>query len=53
MAQEATWPSMPWDRDNVVEGNDIHHIDGLMGDGGAVCELDGTSHFASFQRFLD
>lgn len=53
MAQEATWPSMPWDRDNVVEGNHIHHVDGIMGDGGAVCELDGTSHFASFQRFLD
>jgi hypothetical protein len=30
---------MPWDRDNVVEGNHIHHIDGIMGDGGAIYTL--------------
>ena len=30
---------MPWDRNNTVAHNHIHHIDGIMGDGGAVYTL--------------
>ena len=29
-------PRMPWDRNNVVEYNNVHSIDGIMGDGGAM-----------------
>jgi hypothetical protein len=35
---------MPWDRDNVVEGNHIYHIDGIMGDGGAIYTLGVREH---------
>ena len=38
-AMEITWPNMPWDRDNVVDSNHVHHIDGVMGDGGAIYTL--------------
>ena len=30
---------MPWDRDNIVAHNHIHHVVGIMGDGGAVYTL--------------
>ena len=38
-AQAVTWPRMPWDRDNIVSHNHIHHVVGVMGDGGAVYTL--------------
>jgi hypothetical protein len=30
---------MPWDSDNIVEGNDIHHVMTRLGDGGMIYTL--------------
>eukprot|EP01052_Picozoa_sp_SAG31_P063678 SAG31_NODE_22593_length_522_cov_0.969267_1_plen_97_part_01 len=30
---------MPWDADNVIEGNNIHHVMTRLGDGGMIYTL--------------
>ena len=37
--QQKTWPRMPWDADNIIEGNDIHHVMTRLGDGGMIYTL--------------
>eukprot|EP01043_Picozoa_sp_COSAG02_P009889 COSAG02_NODE_341_length_24173_cov_28.504777_8_plen_616_part_00 len=37
--QQKTWPRMPWDSDNVIAGNDIHHVMTRLGDGGMIYTL--------------
>jgi hypothetical protein len=41
---------MPWDRNNTVAFNHIHHIDGVMGDGGAVLAAVTATATAASQR---
>ena len=36
---EITWPGMPWDADNHVDGNDIHDVMLMLGDGGSIYTL--------------
>jgi hypothetical protein len=38
-SQHKTWPRMPWDADNIVEGNDIHDVMLRLGDGGMIYTL--------------
>ena len=38
-AQQKAWPRMPWDSDNVVLGNDVHHVMTRLGDGGMIYTL--------------
>ena len=38
-SQQRTWPRMPWDGDNWVIGNNIHHVMTRLGDGGMIYTL--------------